>query len=420
MKKLDIKGKIKGIAVPGQKYTEGFTLISKYRAAIMGFAALWILFFHEWAQVTIKAVPNHIETRFVRFGYGGVDIFFLLSGIGLTYAINKTNLLGFYYRRLKRLILPFLTIAFIRMHLENWSMDGLLDNITGRGFYKISIYCFLWFVPAIVTFYILFPIYWKIFKFVGPYVTTTAALLIWLLWSLSVKDTLRGDLFGFTNRIPVFLIGILFGYLTQTRKNLKFKRRYYLPIALIFVLGLRFLNLTNFENYFLLVPTSNCCVPTLLVAVSLPFLMAKTLNELECHKGFCVVGHILAGILKWFGGFSLELYCLQEWFANTVVPGMREKGWTNLKIDLVLFALIIAISFAASIVFKYFWKLIEWPFNKFVFTKPKEPRKPAFEVKLEGVAVTDQGAQLLNDTADRIEAAVARLEKAAEKISGNE
>ena len=26
----------------------GLDLISKYRGAIMGFAALWILFFHEW------------------------------------------------------------------------------------------------------------------------------------------------------------------------------------------------------------------------------------------------------------------------------------------------------------------------------------------------------------------------------------
>lgn len=417
MKKVDIKGKIGGVLNPGEKYTEGFKLISKYRSAIMGFAALWILFFHEWCVISTKPVPNHLETRFVRFGYGGVDIFFLLSGIGLTYAIQKSNLITFYYRRLKRLIMPFLTIAFIRMHLESWTMDGLIDDITGRGFYKISIYCFLWFIPAIVTFYIFFPIYWKIFKVVGPYICTVSALIIWLLWTLSVKDTLRGDLFGFTNRIPVFLIGIFIGYLTQTRGALKFRRRAYLPIALGFWLGLRFLELTNFWNYFLLVPTSNCCIPTLLVAVTLPFLMAKALNELECHKGFCVIGHILTGVLKWFGGFSLELYCLQEWFANTVLPDMREKGWSDLKVNLVLFSMIIVISFVGSVVFKYFWRLIELPFRKYVFTGPRKVRKPAFEAKAEDVVITDNGAQMLSDTADRIEAAVERLEKAAEKIS---
>lgn len=32
----------------------GLDLISKYRGAIMGFAALWILFFHEWVTLFVN------------------------------------------------------------------------------------------------------------------------------------------------------------------------------------------------------------------------------------------------------------------------------------------------------------------------------------------------------------------------------
>ena len=86
----------------------GLDLISKYRGAIMGFAALWILFFHEWVTLFVNnQVGVNIEGYLKRIGFCGVDIFLLLSGIGLTFAIRKGNVLTFYYRRIKRILLPF-------------------------------------------------------------------------------------------------------------------------------------------------------------------------------------------------------------------------------------------------------------------------------------------------------------------------
>ena len=68
----------------------GLDLISKYRGAIMGFAALWILFFHEWVTLFVNnQVGVNIEGYLKRIGFCGVDIFLLLSGIGLTFAIRK-------------------------------------------------------------------------------------------------------------------------------------------------------------------------------------------------------------------------------------------------------------------------------------------------------------------------------------------
>ena len=89
----------------------GFKLLAKYRGAIMGLAALWILFFHEWQMmITEPGKAAEIESYIKRVGFCGVDIFLFLSGIGLVFAIGKGSILSFYYRRLKRVYLPFFII----------------------------------------------------------------------------------------------------------------------------------------------------------------------------------------------------------------------------------------------------------------------------------------------------------------------
>ncbi|WP_044974081.1 acyltransferase [Ruminococcus sp. HUN007] len=362
MIKPDFRKIIKNTVKPEEKVSSGFTLVSKYRSAIMGFAALWILYFHVFGTVITMDHPiaAWIEARAKRFGYCGVDIFFLLSGMGLTYAITKSKLPVFYYRRFKRIVLPFVTVALLKAHTDHWTVKWFFECISGKAFYVNSIYMFLWFVPAILTLYILFPLYWLGFRKTGGAFWTVTMILAWFFVILILRDKIRGDLFGFLNRIPVFMLGVLLGDLTKKHRELAFRRRAWLPLFLVFALGIYMLELANFQSYYILVPTSNCFLPTLLCAVSLPFLAAKFLNILDSHRFTCIAGHIIGGILKFFGMFSMEIYCLQEWFAGQVRPKFEEQGWTPLKMNIVLFIEITALSFAGYLVFKYFWKLLEF------------------------------------------------------------
>ena len=126
-----------------------FQLISKYRGAIMGFAAICIIYFHEW--IPVIPAPSEgsfslfysLEQYINRITFFGVDIFFLLSGIGLTFAINKESLPKFYYRRIRRILLPFLAVAIIRGVLEKWDLALFLGNISGYNFYAKSMYSYL-------------------------------------------------------------------------------------------------------------------------------------------------------------------------------------------------------------------------------------------------------------------------------------
>ena len=233
-------------------------LINRYRGAIMGFAALWICFFHEWEPVFDNfSLLFRLEVFVKTIGFGGVDIFFFLSGMGLVYAMEKHDVLTFYKRRLARVALPYFVTAVAMMLTGGWSISLFLKNLLGWNFFTVSIYSLLWFVPAILILYLLFPAYYALLKKApGKCLFTLAAVLVWLALSVALKDTLRYDLYGFTNRIPVFVIGALAGW-NSREKQLQLKRVHWAVCIAVFAVGLCLAYATNYKGMYLLVPVSN-------------------------------------------------------------------------------------------------------------------------------------------------------------------
>ena len=103
--------------------TKSIALINKYRGQIMGFSAICIVFFHLWECQLSPSSPLRLlywlELGISGMGYFGVDIFFLLSGIGLSYAIGKYGLKEFWLRRFRRLAVPVLVVSLIQ-----WAKEG--------------------------------------------------------------------------------------------------------------------------------------------------------------------------------------------------------------------------------------------------------------------------------------------------------
>lgn len=340
---------------------DGLALISKYRGAIMGFAALLIIFFHEWIRIfdnsEIIALYN-IEDFIKRTGFCGVDIFLFLSGIGLTFSIKKSNIIGFYYNRLKRIAFPFLAVAILRCCLEKWEITDLLKNISGYNFYTLSIYSFLWFVPAIITLYILFPLYYAVFKkSSNKIIFTIGALGIWLLLSMYFRDDMRNDLFGFTNRIPIFLVGILAGWFCQNKKII-FTKTIWITLVIMLLLGGYLSYLSNYLGFTLLVPVSNCCIPNFLMSISISFLLAKLLDLLTCTKHISFIGKGLTKVLAFFGTFTLEFYCIQEWLGGKIITELQGKA-SDLAINLIVIAAVTLSSILLLLIGKGIWKLID-------------------------------------------------------------
>ena len=149
------------------KEVNGLALINKHRVSLMGLAAFLIFVYHECESVLgIIPVVNFMENFIRRTGSCGVDIFFLLSGMGLTYSIEKNTLLQFYGKRFKRIALSTLIAGVIWALLCGWTFVDYIKNVTGFNFFAVNVNSFLWFIPAIVTIYLLFPLYYKCFSVV--------------------------------------------------------------------------------------------------------------------------------------------------------------------------------------------------------------------------------------------------------------
>lgn len=87
--------------------------LSTYRTELYGISALWILIFHMtcWKIFPAKAIPSIAIRRFVLLGNTGVDVFLILSGISLYFAMQKHRSMSVYLgRRLSRLMPTFIVL----------------------------------------------------------------------------------------------------------------------------------------------------------------------------------------------------------------------------------------------------------------------------------------------------------------------
>lgn len=301
----------------------GFALINAFRVEIMGFAALWIWFFHEWRPF-LHDLPllGLAERSIKRLGYYGVDFFLLLSGIGLCYAIGKYSTGQFYKKRLLKVYLPYAVFVTVKAVALRQDLVTYLKIVSGYSFLMEHVYSTLWFVPAILILYLFFPLYYRFFsRSAGKGRFTLGAILVWLALSVLLKDVMRRDLYVFTNRIPVFLTGVWIGWHTQNRAQI-FSKKAWFGWSICFTAGLALSVITKQFEVYLLVPESDCCLPSFLMALSGCCLLGGTFARIRWEKRF------LAGLrsfLRFFGARSLEFYCVQEWIGDLLPapsPGM--------------------------------------------------------------------------------------------------
>lgn len=192
----------------------------------MGFASLWIFYFHVgpvlFSESKIAFLKN-CEWYINSLGYCGVEIFLLLSGMGLVYAIHKQNLLQFYIRRFLRIYPSFWIWFTISTLVRNDSMTWMdyLGRITFYSNWTEDLLAYKWYVAVILMLYLWFPLYYFFLRNV-KYPTIFTALLIVAEFCLTsiLYDYIRSDLFLFLNRIPIFLMGVLAGhYCVEYEKN---------------------------------------------------------------------------------------------------------------------------------------------------------------------------------------------------------
>ncbi len=290
-----------------------FSLISKYRAILMGVAIIMIMFCHlDVAQARNGMDKTRLANLLHTFTVG-VDIFVFLSGFGLYYSYSKKRqtYLSFAKRRLLRVLPLYFIIGGITYFLYDLVIQHLgiwkfIRDILFISWFRDGSTRY-WFIFAISVFYLLFPLLYRIICF-GKYgaAKTVAFCLFW--WTVTELLFLRWNgMAAFRMplaRLPMFVIGIYCGKLSKNKKEVK-----KIPVVFVFLFGLisfiaskRWIpKAYNMQLYY---PIRGALGTSIMIAV-IAFMEGM-------HQLFPRIYSALYSVLAWVGGLTLELYLLHQ------------------------------------------------------------------------------------------------------------
>lgn len=192
-----------------------YSVLSKYRSELMGMAMLWVMVFHAWNLDTGIPLLQYIRA----LGFGGVDIFIVLSAMGLVMSLNRRDQEygAFMVRRAGR-ILPAYFVVMIPYTLfciyrGTADLASLIWNASLLNYWVRPRGSFNWYVCGIMLFYAITPFcFHKLKKARHKTLWTAVAAAGGLLISRILIDCNYWGHLDVPYRIPVFFLGLLMGF----------------------------------------------------------------------------------------------------------------------------------------------------------------------------------------------------------------
>lgn len=272
--------------------------LKKTKQPIMGLAALLIILYHLFPV----SRSNDLFSSSVRFivmtGYIGVDIFFFMTGY-MSYFSNTEKYLGYIKRKFLNLYPIFILSCILFIMLGKLSIKRTLFTLSGIDLAMNGGGSFLWFIPAIMIFYLLVPFYKKLINKFGKVQTFISVMVVWAVIMLVLEKFIGNHGINiFLCRIPIILIGNMAADY-EGKWKLKYKL---IPAGLLLVAGV-FLA-WNFGY----VTKANFLITDVFYIIAIPYVL-----------GIILFADVIfsKAKLSFFGSLgkmSLELYCFQMVF----------------------------------------------------------------------------------------------------------
>lgn len=306
--------------------------ISKHRSELMGWAIVWIMMLH-FTFNQIKPLGF-----IAQYGFAGVEIFMMVSGLGLYFALDKNNDIRYFYkRRFLRIFPTYYFIGFFAsIFLFHDNIFSYLFRYSTIGFW-VGGPSWEWYVPSIVALYIIAPFLKKtIDKKQTTAMLTICSSILAISYYIVANEIVeaKDPHFFLLYRIPAFILGMICAYWIKNSTSIKF-------FYIILIIGIpcfvmlfpRHHSIYNFKylSLLFLLPAFTICF------ISLSKLI-KTLNS----------------ILTCIGKASLEIYLTQAIFFNSMISGQLEipPVWH----DAITIALIFTSSLIGIVIHKIFDK----------------------------------------------------------------
>ena len=314
-----------------------YSVLSKRRNDVFGISIVSIVIFHYCLLSKFAAAKLYIAL----VGSVGVPVFLMLSGMGLFFSMSKNAAIGqFYKKRLVRVVIPYLIVASVHFLVRYILIDGkgFIDWLRGVFFVDFITKgnSQFWFIAFILVMYLLFPLFFKLFKsgklnFLKLLIL--CAIVVAANFALSkLTPALYKNIEVMLTRTPAFLIGV---YLGEKVYN---KRPVQLPFWLIGVLGgaafiyIGIMRSVVGEKFSMYIVRYGETIYALLLTMVLSIVLEAI------HSGG------FSKICAFFGGMSLELYMVHVSLRSI----MGEIGFpgSNILYYVIMVVIAIGISFA--------------------------------------------------------------------------
>ena len=296
--------------------TSSYSLLSRYRSLLMGIQIIFIVFFHFTADC--KGADVHfgglIEWFYTFIRSSGVDIFLLLSGMGLYFSWRKhPDFNSYFQKRLVRLLVPYFIVAvpawgFYYLFTDQSGLLNYLSDVLFLTFFTEGTR-WLWYILFAIICYAVFPFIFDVIQDARSKSDELFRTLMLCTMSIVVLITLKvlyEDLYSHVAiaiaRFPAFIIGALVGKKTYENRSLSLSKSLGMLALSFFLLGpLEFADKGTI-GYF----------PRAVFNYSLCLLLVLALSRVSrCKSTVALNGErLFTKSLSWLGQYTLEIYML--------------------------------------------------------------------------------------------------------------
>ena len=300
-----------------------YSALSKYRSELMGIAILWVMLFHTGLDFGIRPL-NILRAT----GFGGVDIFIVLSAMGLVVSLthSEQSFFPFMRRRAIRVLpayfLVMLSHTIFGIVRGTAPLSALFWNSTLLSYWVRAEGSFNWYMSGIFLFYALTPFF---FHWMKRTKHRTLFASIGILFGIALYRFLiyldNWFYLDVAYRLPVFFLGLFIGFFVCDKRPLGKKDVlfwfFWLACGLIYVIAHQQLHpytvLLPLGALFLFTTVPTCLLLCLLFD-RLPLGMFRRLLRLI---GDCSLEIYLLNV-----SFFAEITLLQQWLSLENRPNL--------------------------------------------------------------------------------------------------
>lgn len=316
--------------------------VIKYRKIWMGFAILWVIFFHFGYK------PPDPLAALQSSGYSGVDIFFFASGIGcyLSYSRDK-NAAAFIKRRFIR-IMPTYFVFIVIWCAYKVITDGM-DFTTVLG----NIFCvqdltgkdgsFNWYFGAMWIFYLLTPYFVAVADKIKKPAGCVLFCLLLVLFSFPFWNVKA--LIIIVTRLPVYFLGMYLAKRSQVSDD-KISLKFMLIATVLSIISMAAFIVCYFKLHDELWNYGLWWYPFIITAPTICLYLSFISKQLEKKS----VGQKILKAFSFIGSYTFELFLVHVFVFKEVSSMIMERQPNH--VIAIWFAALIPVAIGAAILYQ--------------------------------------------------------------------